>query len=68
MKKSGEDSKFNYETGELRDWKGRLVACVNLDQRDEDTRYREIFDYIEAYRRALSDIEAERDECASKVA
>jgi hypothetical protein len=36
-----EDRKFNYETGELRDWKGRIVACVNLDQRDEDTRYRD---------------------------
>jgi hypothetical protein len=43
------------EYGELRDWKERRVACVDLDQSDEDTRYSEVREYMQAYWNAISD-------------
>jgi hypothetical protein len=43
------------------------VACVDLDQRDEDTRYREIASYMQAYWNALSDVSAEGAERTSSA-
>jgi hypothetical protein len=49
-----------FDAGELRDWKGRHVARVDLDQSDLDTEFREIRDYMMGYWRAQCDLHAEQ--------
>jgi hypothetical protein len=49
-----------FDAGELRDWKGRHVARVDLNQSDLDTCFREIRNYMMAYWRAQVDLREER--------
>jgi hypothetical protein len=44
------------KVGELRDWKGRVAALVELGQSDDVTICKEVWNYMEPYLRALHDL------------
>jgi hypothetical protein len=57
-----DENEIAADWGDLRDWKGRLIKFIDLEQPDEDTRCGEIADYMLAYWNAMNDMQAEEDE------